>query len=107
MIRKCANPGCDVEFRFSHQGRLFPFEIRNAEQPCQDVPAAICDKQLGHATVCFWLCEQCCNRFVLQFSTSSGVTLTPARTRQATQRKAKAQANQVPEPESYERRYAS
>ena len=47
MIRKCANPDCDVEFRSSREGRLFPFEIRNPTGPCRDVPAVICEKKPG------------------------------------------------------------
>ena len=101
MIRKCANPACDVAFRSSHEGRLFPFEIRNPTAPCHDVPAVICEKQPGRATVCFWLCGRCCDRFILRFSVSSGVTLTPARTGQAAQMRTTGQANQVPGPEAY------
>ena len=106
MIRKCANPDCDVEFRSSHEGRLFPFEIRNPTGPCRDVPAVICEKKPGRATVCFWLCERCCGRFTLQFTVSTGVRLTPACSGQAAQRKTKVRANPAAEPESYGRRYA-
>lgn len=106
MIRKCANPACDVAFRSSREGRLFPFEIRNPTAPCHDVPAVICEKQPGRATVYFWLCERCCEQFTLRFSANSGVMLTPTCTGQAAQRRTKGRANPVPEPESYERRYA-
>ena len=101
MIRKCANPACDVAFRSSHEGRLFPFEIRNPTEPCHDVPVVICRKQPGRATVYFWLCERCCDRFILRFSASSGVTLTPACTGQAAQRSTTERPNQMAEPESY------
>lgn len=106
MIRKCANPACDVAFRSSHEGRLFPFEIRNATGPCHDVPPVICEKQPGRATVCFWLCERCCDRFILRFSVSSGVMLTPAFAGRAAQRRKKGRTSQTSEPESYGRRYA-
>ena len=78
MIRKCANPTCDIEFRSSHQGRLFRFEIKSPTEPCRDVPAVICEKKPGRATVYFWLCERCCGRFTLQFTESAGVRLMPA-----------------------------
>lgn len=75
MIRECANPDCHAEFLYAHEGRLFPYEIRNPEEPCRDVPAVICRKKPGHAVVYFWLCEQCCQRFTLQFTITSGVKL--------------------------------
>jgi hypothetical protein len=75
MIRECANPNCDAEFLYANEGQLFPFEIRNPKEPCRDVPAAICRKKPGRAVVYFWLCEQCCERFTLHFTISSGVRL--------------------------------
>ena len=75
MIRECANPDCNAEFLYAHEGQLFSYEIRNPKEPCRDVPAAICRKKPGRAVVYFWLCEQCCERFTLHFTISSGVTL--------------------------------
>ena len=75
MIRECANPDCNAEFLYAHEGQLFSYEIRNPKEPCRDVPAAICKKKPGRAVVYFWLCEQCCERFTLHFTISSGVTL--------------------------------
>ena len=106
MIRKCANPDCDVEFRCSREGRLFPFEIRNPTDPCRDVPAVICEKKPKLATVYFWLCKRCCGQFTLQFTVSTGLRLTPACSKQDPDRKTNLRANAAIEPESYRRRYA-
>jgi hypothetical protein len=75
VIKKCANPNCNREFRYSREGHLFPYEIKDPEEPCHDVPAVICEKKPGRTTVYFWLCEQCCDQFTLQFTVSTGVTL--------------------------------
>lgn len=75
MVQKCSNPECDAEFRYASRGRLFSFEVRNPSAPCHDVPRAICEKKPSHATVSFWLCERCCSKFTLQFSSQAGLSL--------------------------------
>lgn len=77
MITKCANPDCRVEFRYSDKGQLFAYEIRNLKEPCHDVPAVICERKPGRATVYFWLCAPCSTRFTLQFTVSTGLQLVP------------------------------
>ena len=97
MIRKCANPDCEVEFHCSREGRLFPFEIKNPTEPCRDVPAVICEKKPGRATVYFWLCERCCGQFALQFTVNTGVRLTPRYSeRNADERNIRSKAATVP-----------
>lgn len=77
MVEKCANPNCETTFRYSSSGRLFAFEIRSPSAPCKDVPRIICEKHPSHATVYFWLCEQCCLDYVLRFKVDQGVQLRP------------------------------
>lgn len=106
MIRKCANPYCNTEFRYSHEGRLFPYEIKCPEEPCRDVPAVICEKRFGRATVYYWLCDLCCRRLTLRFSVRSGVSLTPKLSGQNPDRKKISQANATADLESVQKRYA-
>lgn len=106
MISKCANPICNTEFRSSREGQLFPYEIKDPEEPCRDVPAVICEKRPRHATVCFWLCEQCCAQFTLQFAVSTGVTLVPKYSEWDGDRESCAQLKAARDPEGVERRYA-
>lgn len=75
MVHKCANPQCRAEFRYASQGHLFPFELRSPIGPCKDVPESICQRKPDHATVCFWLCDECCLRFTLRFSAVNGLQL--------------------------------
>lgn len=103
MIRKCANPNCDTEFFHSREGHLFAYEIKKPEEPCRDVPAVICEKKFGRATVYFWLCAQCCDQFVLHFTVSTGVTLVPSSKRDA-DRQLHSQSNTPRDPEAVEQR---
>lgn len=75
MVQKCANPQCETEFRYASRGRVFSFELRNPHAPCRDVPRAICEKKPSHAAIHFWLCEQCCSKFAVQFEMETGLTL--------------------------------
>jgi hypothetical protein len=75
VISKCANPKCDVKFHYSHEGRLFAYEIRNPKEPCRDVPGVICKKKPKRAAVYFWLCGRCCRLLTLHFTISAGMTL--------------------------------
>ncbi len=106
MIRNCANPNCDAEFRYSYEGRLFPYEIRNPAQPCRDVPAVICEKKPGHATVYFWLCGPCCDRLTLQFTLRTGVNLVPVCREKAVDRKTTSRPSAASETGSFMRRHA-
>lgn len=106
MVNKCSNPNCNTEFRYSREGRLFPYEIRDPEEPCRDVPAVICNEKPGRATVYFWLCKQCCRQFTLQFTVSAGVTLALRCSERDAYRISHSQLNAVSEDEGFERRYA-
>jgi hypothetical protein len=75
MIQKCANPECEAEFRYISRGRLFSFELRNPTAPCRDVPRAICEKKPSHATIHFWLCENCSSKLKLHFTMKTGLSV--------------------------------
>jgi hypothetical protein len=46
-------------------------------QPCKDVPNAICAAQPSHASIFFWLCDECSLQYTLHFSTHEGITVLP------------------------------
>lgn len=79
MIQKCSNPECNAEFRYAGRGRLYSFEVRHPQAPCHDVPRAICERNPSHATVNFWLCEKCCSKFTLRFTTKAGLVVVARR----------------------------
>lgn len=106
MISKCANPNCDTEFRHFNEGRIFPYQIQNPEEPCRDVPTSICERKPRIATIYFWLCGSCCERFTLQFTVHTGVRLVPLCREKDIDRKTSSQSGAASETESFRERHA-
>lgn len=79
MLSKCANPKCSASFRRLGSGRLFRFEVRSPSEPCRDVPHSVCSTKSGHASVFFWLCENCNLTNKLSFDSARGLTVAPIR----------------------------
>lgn len=77
MISHCANPDCKLPLHYLRGGRLYRFDIRQPSGPCSDVPNAICSMKPSHASVFFWLCEQCSLKFSLKFNSREGLALAP------------------------------
>ena len=77
MISHCANPDCMRPFHYLRGGRLYRFDIRHPTTPCSDVPNAICGLKPSHATVFFWLCQQCSSKHSLRFNFRDGISLAP------------------------------
>ncbi len=77
MISTCANPSCGTEFHYLRGGRLYRFDLRRPNQPCADVPNAICDSKPSQASVYFWLCGECARKYALRFSSRQGVSVFP------------------------------
>lgn len=75
MISHCANRACAVPFHHLRGGRLYRFDLRAPSARCADVPNAICSSKPSHATVFFWLCEQCSMKYSLRFNSHDGVAL--------------------------------
>ncbi len=77
MISHCANPACGVPFHYLRGGRLYRFDLKSPNFPCNDVPNTICSLKPTQAVVFFWLCEHCSAIYSLRFDSRSGVTLVP------------------------------
>jgi len=77
MISHCANRACALPFHYLRGGRLYRFDLKAPSTPCADVPNAICSQKPSHATVFFWLCEQCSKRYSLHFDVREGTRLVP------------------------------
>lgn len=77
MISHCANPDCKLPFHYLRGGRLYRIDIRHLTTPCRDVPNFICSMKRSHASVFFWLCEQCSLKFSLRFKVREGLALAP------------------------------
>ncbi len=77
MISKCANPKCEIEFHYLRGGRLYRFDLRRPKKSSPNVPNAILAKNPSKTTVYFWLCEQCCQANMVQFSMKEGMRVVP------------------------------
>lgn len=80
MISKCANPQCETAFHHMRGGRLYRFDVRHPVEPCRDVPNAICESKPSHASVYFWLCNDCSHQYALRFSPRDGIALVGGQT---------------------------
>lgn len=76
-ISKCANPNCNTNFHYLRGGRLYRFDLRRPSAPCKDVPNAICAAKPSHASIYFWLCEDCSLEYTLHFSSREGISVLP------------------------------
>jgi len=57
MVTNCANPNCDAEFLYLHEGELFVIELP--------------DKVVAH----YWLCPSCTRHMRLVYNPTDGVRL--------------------------------
>ena len=70
MVSKCANPACDAQFRYLHQGKLFMVDpISPSEQP---------DFKGGPGQMSFyWLCDACARELTVKVGKDRDVRLIP------------------------------
>ncbi len=74
MINKCANPECEVPFRYLHEGRLFVIEDRGDTSVCVGPNAAsAADGKLSY----YWLCDSCCKMMIVAVDRQNGLRLVP------------------------------
>ena len=66
MVSRCANPSCNAEFKYLHEGHLFQFASAGTlNGPCQS--------RLNFAF--WWLCPRCCTSMTLVQNGPTGVKL--------------------------------
>jgi hypothetical protein len=70
MVSRCANPSCEAQFKYLHEGRLYHFfsDGAFAEPPTTRLSARM---------FCWWLCPGCCSSMELVQEHADGVTLVP------------------------------
>jgi|CZKR01.1.fsa_nt_gi hypothetical protein len=67
MIAKCANPACNVPFRYFHSGKIFMLEANDGDPRSRADPPK---RRIEY----FWLCGECTPAMHLM-RTTDGVTL--------------------------------
>lgn len=68
MVSRCANPGCEANFKYLREGRLFQFRAANSAGGFAASNAAI---------ELWWLCSRCCLSMTLVEDGAEGVKLIP------------------------------
>jgi hypothetical protein len=63
MLSKCANATCDEQFKFLGKGKLFLAQPDSVFKMTRDEIAASC----------YWLCENCCKVYRIDFVNSLAV----------------------------------
>ena len=64
MVSRCANPSCETQFKYLHEGRLFQFASGGTQ-------IGISKNHLNF--VFWWLCPRCCSSMTLVQNGSAGV----------------------------------
>lgn len=70
MVGKCANPECDVPFRYFREGKLFRFDL-GAPSTLVRVQS---DGETHRRIEDFWLCGSCASKMTLVSEDGVGVT---------------------------------
>ena len=77
MVSKCANPECEVPFRYFHQGKLFRLETESGHERRRGLGVDSGLKKPLRRIEFFWLCENCSEKMTLVTEKDIGVTVRP------------------------------
>ena len=73
VLQKCANPVCDAQFRYLHQGKLFEVEIQYSDRPR---PNDQREPSNGNVHVeRWWLCAGCAVNTTVGFNRQQGLVM--------------------------------
>jgi hypothetical protein len=73
VLQKCANPICDTQFKYLHQGKLFEVETQYRDSSAGETGRAPRNGK-GQAEL-YRLCERCAAQVVLRFDRSQGLVM--------------------------------
>jgi hypothetical protein len=74
MLAKCANPSCQVPFRYLHEGKLFVIP----KQPKGPSGGLANSSQAAAHLDYYWLCHACANNMRISFRDDEKMLLQPA-----------------------------
>lgn len=77
MVSKCANPKCEVPFRYFHQGKLFRLETGSGFDRRRELGVDSEMKKPIRRIEFFWLCEDCAGKMTLVSEKDVGITVRP------------------------------
>lgn len=65
MLTKCANPACDAQFRYLHEGKLFILERVNDSASGRSREQSTADIETNEHYEYYWLCGTCSRSMVV------------------------------------------
>jgi len=74
MLGKCANPSCEIPFRYLRGGKLFLIDL--ADTNCADGVDGF-DRHPPHRTTYFWLCGECSGKMSVAMSREGRAVIQP------------------------------
>ncbi|HJU11703.1 MAG TPA: hypothetical protein VJ728_12540 [Candidatus Binataceae bacterium] len=77
MVSKCANPVCEVPFRYFHQGQLFRLETESGYERRRGMGIDGGLKKPLRRVEFYWLCPDCATKMTLVTDKEIGVTVRP------------------------------
>lgn len=77
MVSKCANPECEVLFRYFHQGQLFRLETESGYERRRGMGIDDGLKKPLRRVEFYWLCPACAAKMTLVSKKNVGVHVQP------------------------------
>lgn len=74
MLGKCANPSCEMPFRYLRGGKLFMIDL--ADRHGQEHADGF-DPHQPHRTTYFWLCDDCSTRMSVVMNREGAAVIQP------------------------------
>lgn len=74
MLGKCANPRCDIPFRYLRGGKLFLVDLADNKIE-RSVDGFDCHQP--HRTTYFWLCDDCSTRMSVAMNREGAAVIQP------------------------------
>ncbi len=71
MVGKCVNPECGADFRYLHEGRVFPIQISVVEKP-RDNDESDWAPRVSRLVRYFWLCRKCLQHMEVEYDRITG-----------------------------------
>lgn len=75
MVSKCANPECDNEFRYLHEGRLFAVDIPFTTAQSDEPKSTLRPRSVQY----FWVCRKCFPHIRIEYDRAKGNVVIRAR----------------------------
>jgi hypothetical protein len=73
MLSKCANPNCEVPFRYFHTGKLFRVDISTGRDRRRAMGEDSEQRKPLRRLEFYWLCQECAGKMTLVYEKELGI----------------------------------